>query len=303
MWKQRRDDRKEGDMDALRQAQLYFDAWNRHHSHDVLSTFAPGGTYEDPTTPEPVSGEAIAQQVDGLVQMFPDVAFEVVNAGATSERTVAAEWVMRGTHSQPVFGAPPTGNQVELHGADFVVVSEEGIVSVRGYYNEPEYLRQLGLKVHALPVAAMGPVSFGTGTYVQSGKVVKPGAVSITALTVRDEGEATRVEQISMGVIEQMLGMKGFLALTAMTFGDRMMTVTTWESPDDPPQLLASGAHREGVRLMYQQDFSLGGMLSVWKPERVYEVVRCPECSEFFNPGETGACSNGHSYRRETPWF
>ena len=48
-------------MKSIDVAQQYFDAWNAHDPSAVIATFAPGGTYSDPTV-EGLSGEAMVRE-------------------------------------------------------------------------------------------------------------------------------------------------------------------------------------------------------------------------------------------------
>src|SRR4051812_5836169 len=43
----------------------YFDGWNTRDGAAVVAALTPGGTYEDPTTGGPLSGDALAANVDG----------------------------------------------------------------------------------------------------------------------------------------------------------------------------------------------------------------------------------------------
>ena len=63
----------------------YFDSWNSHDPQLVVAALTDGGTYEDPTTGGPISGDALAANVAGVYDAFPDVRFEIVSL-ATAER-------------------------------------------------------------------------------------------------------------------------------------------------------------------------------------------------------------------------
>src|SRR5215470_16693135 len=98
-------------MNAETLVQRYFDGWNNHDAAAIVSTFANGGTYSDPTTPGPLSGEAIGQNAAQLWAAFPNIHFEVGSFMASPGR-FAAEWVMTGTNTGPFAGLPPTGRKV-----------------------------------------------------------------------------------------------------------------------------------------------------------------------------------------------
>jgi hypothetical protein len=44
----------------------YFDAWNSHEPGQVVEALTAGGTYQDPTTGGPLSGDALTTNVAGV---------------------------------------------------------------------------------------------------------------------------------------------------------------------------------------------------------------------------------------------
>ncbi len=265
---------------SLQQAQHYFDAWNARDAAAIVATFAPGGTYEDPTTPGPLTGEAIGRYAAGLWAAFPDLTFEIVSAAPAGEGRVAAQWIMRGTNDGSMMGLPPTGKSVELPGADFVVVEGDGIRSVTGYFDSALLPRQLGLQTIVQP-PQIGPFTFGTSTAVQSGNPCVPGAVSVTSLVLREPGEAELVSEYSRQIAPEMLQMPGFISFLGVIVGQRMLTVSTWEDADNPKQLLRGGTHKEAMRHFYGDGHYLGGVTSVWEPVRIAYDARCGTCGKM----------------------
>ena len=138
-------------MEPLEVAQAYFDAWNLRGPAEVAATFAPDGTYADPTTGQPLSGQAIVEYTSGLVSAFPDLSFGIVSTGVAGDGTVAAQWLMQGTNSGPFGGGPPTGQTGELPGAEFIVVEGDKIHPVQGYFDQRSFVGQLGLEVILQP--------------------------------------------------------------------------------------------------------------------------------------------------------
>jgi steroid delta-isomerase-like uncharacterized protein len=143
----------------------YTEGWNDHDPDVVVEQFAPGGTYVDPAVGEPLGRREIGEFVAESVTGFPDVRFEVrrvVTAEEGAELVLVAEWTMRGTHAGPFEGVPPTGNEIELDGADVVTVSDDGITSITGYFDQRAFVEQLGLTFPAvvgqLPALAVGAV-------------------------------------------------------------------------------------------------------------------------------------------------
>jgi len=276
-------------MGPLAVAQRYFDAWNRHAPDEILATFAEGGTYADPATDGDLTGPAIAGYAAGLISAFPDLSFKVVNAMPAGDgEGVAAEWRMRGTHRGPLQRLPPTGARVDLKGADFLAIEGEKIRSVRGYFDQQEFLRQLGLQVAVQP-PPMGPVSFGTAVYTQPGNLARPGALSLTAITARSEEEVQQIGALSQKITEETLAMPGFISSLLAVVGRRMFTVTAWEDAEAPRRLLQQGTHRDAMRLFFGPDLSEGGPVrqnAMW--------VRCTACGRMVDVDRhAGACTCG----------
>jgi uncharacterized protein (TIGR02246 family) len=96
----------------------YFDGWNAHDPDAVARTFAPHGTYWDPTTERPVAAKDIARVIEPLCAAFPDLAFERSEAFGDGGRFVV-EWVLRGHNRGPLrAGLDATDQRVELRGVD-----------------------------------------------------------------------------------------------------------------------------------------------------------------------------------------
>ena len=83
----------------------YFDSWNSHEPQHVVDALTDGGTYEDPTTGGPLSGDALHASVAGVLAGFPDVHFEVDSVSTDGDRA-SAQWRMVGTNTGPLPGGP-----------------------------------------------------------------------------------------------------------------------------------------------------------------------------------------------------
>jgi len=280
-------------MTPLEIATRYFDAWNRRDPEAVLATMAAGGTYADPTTNGPLTGDAFAAYVNGLFSVFPDTSFEVVSKGQPAEDLVAAQWIMRGTNHGSMNGLPPTGKSIELFGADFIRVVDGKICSVDGYFDTAVIPRQLGLQVVVQP-NAIGPFTFGTSIRVSTGKDTKPGAFSVTALQPRNADEVKTVSNLSRQVAMEMLSAPGFIAFVGVTVGDRMLTISAWEDPQAPAQLMRGGTHAEAMKHFWS-GLSLSGYTSVLVPERTNtRWARCPACGKMADHAkQSGNCECG----------
>jgi steroid delta-isomerase-like uncharacterized protein len=282
-------------MNAIEVAERYFDAWNRRDAEAIVASFASGGTYSDPSAGENLRGEAVAAYAKGLWAAFPDLSFDTVSVVDDGAGLVAAQWLMHGTNTGSMFGLPPTGRSVTLAGADFIQVEGDGIRSVRGYFDSRAVPDQLGLQVTVQP-HSIGPFSFGTSTSVQTGKKIKPGAFSITGIEARSDDEVQEIRELSRQTVVEMLPMEGFIGWVGMTIGHRMLTVTAWESPDNPRQLLQGGTHKEAMtRFFGPKGLGRAAMTSVWIPERIGALrVRCDACGRMVDSAKSeGTCDCG----------
>jgi steroid delta-isomerase-like uncharacterized protein len=290
-------------MDAVAVANRYFEAWNRRDPAAILASFTEGGAYSDPAAGEGVSGEAIAEYARGLFSAFPDLSFEIISVDPAGSGRVAAQWRMQGTNTGSLAGLPPTGAAVDLPGADFIEVEGDRLRSVRGYFDQRAFAEQLGLQVLVQPQAA-GPFTFGRSTALSSGKRTKPGAFSVTALEVRDGGEVAETTDLSRRVAVEMAQMPGFIGWVGVVIGTRMLTVTAWENPDDPRELMRVGTHAEAVKRFFGPGFAVGGFTSVWTPHRINTMwVRCLACDRMADADrEGGRCACGADLTHATYW-
>ncbi len=285
-------------MEPLECAQQYFDAWNRRDADAVLATFAADGTYCDPTSGGRLRGEALKGYMNGLWAAFPDLSFEIASKGLAGENLVAAQWIMRGTNTGSMMGLPPTGKSVTVSGADFIRVTLDKnggkIQTVDGYFDSRAVPDQLGLQVLVQP-KEIGPFAFGNATRVWGGKSVKPGAFSVTVLEARSPEDIQAVQRQSQAIVEETLAMDGFLGFVGVTVGNRMMTISAWESAKDPRQLLAGGRHADAMKAFFGTELAAGGVTSVWVPDRINtRWVRCSSCDRMTDHERSaGTCSCG----------
>src|SRR5688500_7028039 len=102
---------------SLAHVHRYFQAWNDRDPAGVVASFAEGGTYIDPNVPgPPLSGPALAAYAQGLFEGFPDLHFEIPDLETLPDGVTVARWLMRGTNTGPLHGAPPSGQVIALPG-------------------------------------------------------------------------------------------------------------------------------------------------------------------------------------------
>jgi steroid delta-isomerase-like uncharacterized protein len=248
----------------------YFAAWNDHDPEAVVRSLTDGGSYEDPTTGGPLTGDALAVNVATLLAGFPDLHFDLVSVAPTSDTTAAAQWLMRGTNTGPMPGGPATGQTVALPGADFIGYdpAADRIAKVTGYFDTATLLTQLGLQAHISP-ADMEPVTkFGIGLRVDTQRQTIPGAFSVTWIDIEPEHEFT-LRDATMSVVTEQLGNDGYLGSCFASIGRRHYTFTAWESVEAAKAALHSGAHGAAMRLALGGGLgdNAFGVTSIWKSE------------------------------------
>jgi steroid delta-isomerase-like uncharacterized protein len=247
----------------------YFDAWNSHQPDQVVAALTNDGTYEDPTTGGPLSGDALAASVAGVYAGFPDVRFELESVAATGDDTAAAQWRMIGTNTGPLPGGPATGARLDLPGADFFTYDEgaDRVSRVVGYFDTATMLSQLGLQAHITPSDVEGVVEFGYANHVWTGRDTAPGAFTVTWIEIDAEHHMDLVEKTTAIVMEQ-LGNDAYLGSCFAVIGRRHYTFSAWTDTQSAQSALHGDAHTRAMKLT--QSGGLGddarGVTSMWTP-------------------------------------
>ena len=247
----------------------YFEAWNEHDPAGVVDSLTPTGTYEDPTTGGPLTGDALAASVAGVLTGFPDVRFELVTVSATGDTSAAAQWVMHGTNTGPMPGGPATGRAIALPGADFLTYDPgaDRLSTVVGYFDTATMLAQLGLRAHITP-EDMEPITrFGISMRVDTGRTTPPGAFTVTWIDIDAEHQFTLIDLTTEIVMEQ-LGNEDYLGSCFATIGRRNFTFSAWTSLDAARSALRGGAHGKAMREARSSGLGADafGVTSFWTP-------------------------------------
>ncbi len=274
-------------------AKQYLDAWNTHNSEAIIKTFAAGGTYSDPSAGE-ISGDAIGAYAKRLWSSFPDLSFEIISISEAGSERVVAEWQMKGANTEAFYGLPATNRNISLPGVDVIEIGNDGIKSVRGYFDTRTMLEQLGLQVLVQPFEA-GPFSFGNSVAVHSGKKTKPGAFGITTIWNPDE-QTEEIRALTRETALEMREMEGFIGVTFIRIGTRGVTISAWEKPENIEQLRKGGTHSDAMRKFWDE-LGNAAFTSVWVPHHINPMwVRCIACKKI-NAYEknSGVCSCGQA--------
>jgi len=281
----------------------YFQAWNAHSPDGVLATLAPTGSYSDPTTNGPLTGEAIMRYLEGFFTAFPDVAFEAASAAVGGGR-ITVEWLMRGTNRGPLRASlPPTGATVALPGVDVFELEGEAIRSVHGYFDQMTFLGQLGLQVLVHP-ATLGPVTFGRGVRITTGSLAKPGAFSTTWIDARDAADEEEILAASRRFFADLAQMPGFIGANFTAVDGRLTTQTAWESEASARGVMQVSSHKDAMRRFFAGALGSAAHTSVWAVERPNALwVRCSSCGTVNSYEEGGRCPCGEPFPAQPPYW
>lgn len=282
-------------------AKRYFDAWNTHDAEAIVKTFADNGTYCDPSTGE-ISGDAIGANAKRLWNVFPDLSFEIASVAEAGSDKVVAEWIMKGTNTGSFQGLPATGRAISLPGADVIEIGTDGIKAVKGYFDTRAIPEQLGLQVLIQPLK-VGPFSFGNSTVVQSGKKTKPGAFAITTIWNADT-QTEEIRALTKATATEMLKMEGFIGVSFFRIGNRGVTISAWEKPEQTKQLMRGGSHAEAIKKFWTE-LSESAFTSVWVPDHINPLwVRCTVCQKMNDyEKNSGVCKCGQPLPEPNPYF
>lgn len=279
--------------DPIAQVQRYLEAWRHHDARTVLATLAPGGSYEDPLTGGPISGDALQAYMAGLWSAFPDLDFEPGRVHRLDDNTVLATWVMFGHNHGAFQGLPPSGRQVRLEGVDLITGGDEGIARVRGYFDSAVVPRQLGLDVVVQP-REIGPFLFGTSTAVRRERPATPSVLAFTELIAASDAHVQPLRELSRQIAIEQLPNPDFLGLTAALQGRRMSTVTAWNSHDALSLAMRKGSHAQAMQSFFKDGVAAGGYTAVFAAVRTGPWWRhCDECGAMSRLLEPEGHCNG----------
>jgi predicted ester cyclase len=131
-------------MKATEITRRYHDAWCGRDPDALVALFTKDGTFCNPDTYPGINGKALANFVKGVWTAFPDIYFELLNAGEIEPGVVAHHWELRGTNTGPgADGSQPTGRAVSIKGASIIHVEGDKIRSDQCYFDREALHKQL----------------------------------------------------------------------------------------------------------------------------------------------------------------
>ena len=293
-------------MNAMNQAEAYFDAWNAHDTDAITATFAPGGSYSDPNVPDGVAGPHLAGYAGAIFAAFSDLEFEIVKQFESQDGVIIAEWLMKGTHDGELRGLPPTGRKIAVPGIDVIEADTDGIRSVRGYFSNGTMMEQLDSQVNVQP-KRIGPVSFGNSTYTSTGNKVRPGVLGITQIHVSDPEKREKLRDLTRATIQEIVTLPGFISTcTTMSSDGHGTTLTAWEDMESAKAAVTGHAHSAAMKAFFTADgIGDSGWTSFWTEGQMNSrLLRCTECGAMaMLSGDDETCACGATLPEPAPYL
>jgi predicted ester cyclase len=121
----------------------------RHDIESGIDLYADNAVLSTPDMGEIRGRDRIAEYWHGLMDGFPDGHYETINK-IESDGKAVDEGYFVGTNTQPLKGPDgqtiePTGKQVKLRSCDVATVQGGKITEHHLYFDEGDFMRQLGL--------------------------------------------------------------------------------------------------------------------------------------------------------------
>lgn len=100
--------------------------------------------FHAPVSPDPFIGPQGYMKILGMMRSgFPDIQWTLEEMIAEND-TVAARFIMRGTHQATFFGVPASGKKIQVQAVNFYRFSNGKIVEERGQPDLMALLQQIG---------------------------------------------------------------------------------------------------------------------------------------------------------------
>ncbi|CAE6689135.1 hypothetical protein R75461_00964 [Paraburkholderia nemoris] len=100
--------------------------------------------FHAPVSPDPFIGPQGYMKILGMMRSgFPDIQWTLEEMVAEND-TVAARFIMRGTHQATFFGVPASGKKIQVQAVNFYRFSNGKIVEERGQPDLMALLQQIG---------------------------------------------------------------------------------------------------------------------------------------------------------------
>jgi steroid delta-isomerase-like uncharacterized protein len=120
------------------------EAFNQGNLTIVDELVAPDGISHHSSWGTPANRMGLKQLIAMFRTAFPDLYCKVEDE-ITQDNKVAAHWKMRGTHTGPFLGDPPTSKPIVVEGLIYVCIENEQIIESWLMIDQMSVLQELGL--------------------------------------------------------------------------------------------------------------------------------------------------------------
>ena len=211
---------------------------------------------------------------------------------------------MRG-HNRGAFfpGVNATEQQAVLRGVDVFEVADDGLLAVRGYFDQKSFFESFGLAALVQPIQ-QGAASYGYSMRVPSGNPQPPGVIALTWIQAANETEKERIRTHSRQNVADFLAEPGFISIVTGFTGLRGFTVTAWQNEASMKRAL-SKHHAVAMKELFGENFVAAVWTSVWTPTRLNRLwVRCGSCGSLEDVNDDrGSCSKCNASLPDRPAF
>jgi predicted ester cyclase len=133
-------------MDADQLFDTWERAWSGRDPRGFESVCAAGVHYEDPLTPEPVTGvRELAAHARKLWEAMPDARVNSTGARISDGTFACAPCRILGTHTGPLGRIHPTGRSVNVHAIVYAELEDGLFKRVRAFYDVYAAAMDLGV--------------------------------------------------------------------------------------------------------------------------------------------------------------
>ncbi len=255
----------------------FYRGWNARDVDAILRTVAVDGTFADPFSRVPLSGDALRAHLASVVGALPEIRFRTEHTLRDGDRT-AIVWSLDGVCTGALDREiTADGVPFSLEGIDLFQVSDRGIVSVRRSFERRDLAERLGMQSIVEPIE-VGTMSFGYSVRDWVSRA-KPALLGMTWIQARDEEEKAKIRGYARRIIKGFHEVPGFIGVITGFTGLHGFTLTAWENENALRGGVHGPDHVEAMR-GFHQGTSSGVFTSVWQPLRLNAMwQRCSQCS------------------------
>ena len=116
-------------------AYAYIYSWNEKDVDKIYSFFHKQAVYIDTTLDQELTGERIRSHIQWIVEICPDMRFEIVDWTPITKGRCAVEWLMYGNNLDPFYAGAPISEEEPILGVDFLRFKGARIISTHVYFD------------------------------------------------------------------------------------------------------------------------------------------------------------------------